>query len=349
MKGLNKYLIDYSQKSGHLDFPGFRLQAFLNGQRIANIQVGQTYLYYDLASLTKILFTTSLFVDLVSEKKLSLATKVNQILPWYQYDHVKVGNLLNHSAGNTWWMPFYKKINLDFDPEQKFLQFQRLCRQAPITRNQKAVYSDIDFYLLGAIMEKVSEKPLIALWDDYKEKYLPKSRLHFNYKNKSLYKKESYAPTEKCSWRRKIMQGEVHDENAWAMGGVAPQAGLFGRIEDLSEWGLLMRQSYLGKKGFLNPEAFKKFSQRSLPSQRGDWAYGFMMPSQGGSSAGDYFSKKSVGHTGFTGISLWFDPVRDLLVTLVSNRVHPKRSQKGFVRLRPQLHNQIVEFIERSK
>ena len=86
-----------------------------------------------------------------------------------------------------------------------------------------------------------------------------------------------------------------------------------------------------------------------MPAKRGDWGYGFMIPSLQGSSAGSLFSKKSFGHTGFTGTSLWFDPGRDLLVCLVSNRVHPTRKNRGFVSLRPLLHDWIVEFVEEKR
>ena len=86
-----------------------------------------------------------------------------------------------------------------------------------------------------------------------------------------------------------------------------------------------------------------------MPRSCGDWAYGFMVPALKGSSAGEHFSKKSFGHTGFTGTSLWFDPERDLLLCLLSNRVHPSRSNQGFIRLRPKLHDWSVEYLEGKK
>lgn len=346
MNKLETYLNKKSKESGDLDFPGFKLHVHSKGKLVANLSVGTTYKYYDIASLTKIVFTTSVIMGLVEHKKISLKSKVQKILPWYKFANVSVGDLLNHSAGNEWWSPFYKSIDLCLSPEQKFQQMQRFCREAPLSKGDKAVYSDIDFYLLGAIIESVTEKPLLTVWKTYKEEFFKKSHLHFNYGNSPTFKKSDYAPTEKCLWRKKIVQGEVHDENAWAMGGVAPQAGLFGRIEDLSEWGLILREAFRNKKSLASPVIVKSFCKRSMSSSKGDWGYGFMKPSAKGSSAGELFSKDSVGHTGFTGTSLWFDSSRDLLVCILSNRVHLTRKNKGFVRLRPKLHDWTVQYLE---
>lgn len=350
MKEFAKKMDQFTRESGYFDFPGFKLQAFLEGDKIADVSVGKTYTYYDLASLTKIIFTTTYFMDAVDSKKLSLSQKVSTLLPWYQHKGVKVSELLNHSAGNQWWQPFYKKIDSKLGPDQAFQQIEKFCQAAPLSQSKRAVYSDLDFYLLGSIMQKVEQRPLIDIWASIKEKYYSSTRLHFNYQNQLNYKKSLYAPTEKCSWRKKILTGEVHDENGWALGGIAPHAGVFGRIQDLSSFGLLLRQSYFDEKAlFVSSKTLRKFTKRSLPQARGDWGFGFMIPSEKGSSAGELFHKNSFGHTGFTGTSLWFDPGRDLLVCLVSNRVHPSRKRRGFVSLRPRLHDLIVEYVEGKK
>lgn len=344
---LEKRLKGMSLSSGDMDFPGYKLKAFYKGRELANLSVGRTYQYYDIASLTKIVFTTSYFVDAVEKKKLTLSDKVNRFLPWYRHSRIKVGQLLSHSAGNEWWRPFYKKIDFKLEPLQAYQQMEKFCQQAPLSRNsKKAVYSDIDFYLLGSIMQSIEEKPLIEIWAETKENFFPNSRFHFNQCNQALYKKSQYAPTEKCSWRAKHLQAEVHDENAWALGGVAPHAGLFGRIDDLADYGLWLRGVYKGKNKKIKSSTLKKFSERAIPQSRGDWGYGFMKPSKKSSSAGEYFNEKSFGHTGFTGTSFWFDPRKDLFVCLLSNRVNPTRKTTGFQRLRPKLHNWIVQYLE---
>jgi CubicO group peptidase (beta-lactamase class C family) len=164
--------------------------------------------------------------------------------------------------------------------------------------------------------------------------------------NQPQFAKARYAPTEFDRIRGGIMQGEVHDENAWSLRGVAPHAGLFGTIDDLSEFGLAVRKALAGKRSFVSEKTAHRFSRRSVPRSRGDWALGWMMPSRPQSSCGQYFSSRSIGHTGFTGTSLWYDPKRDLLVTILSNRVYPTRENREFVSLRPMLHNFVVESIQ---
>ncbi len=335
--------------SSLMDFPGFRLRAYYKGQEILNFSKGKVYDFYDLASLTKIIFTTTYFMDAVAKKKLKLFQPVQDFLPWYPHSIVRVCDLLNHSAGHAWWQPFYKKIDLSLSADQRYQVLESLVLKVPRSRSLKATYSDIDFFLLGSLMQVLENRPLSMIWHEVKEKYFARTNLHFNPLNaKPLFPKFSYAPTEKCRWRKKILQAEVHDENAWALGGVAPHAGLFGSIDDLSDYGLWLRELQMSSKAnqLIPATIANKFSRRSIPARRGDWGYGFMLPARENSSAGHLFSKKSFGHTGFTGVSLWFDPQRDLVVCLISNRIHPSRKQQGFVKLRPLLHDWIVQFIE---
>ena len=347
MTDLSSFLYEKTLKSGLVDFPGFCLQAFFQGKKIADLKFGKTYKFYDLASLTKIVFTTTYFMEAVDKGKLSLNIPLKKILPWYHFNRVLLFQLLNHSVGYKPWMPFYRKIPLDMGPEQSFQEIQNFCRKTPLQKRKKALYSDLDFFLLGAVMEQVEKKPLVFIWKELEEKFYKKTRFHFNYENRRKYSKSSYAPTENCPWRKEIITGQVHDENAFALGGVAPHAGLFGRIEDLSFFGLLLRNSLKGKNVFfLKQKTVKKFTVRSLPETHGDWALGFMCPSVKGSSAGRWMSENSFGHTGFTGTSLWYDPRLDLLVCLVSNRIYPTRKNRGFVSLRPKLHDWIVEFLK---
>lgn len=349
MKQLNSTLKKQAQQSEDLDFSGFKLQAYKEGKKIVDLKVGKTYRFYDLASLTKIIFTTTWFMESFECDNKILSRKVKDILPWYKHSRVQVGQLLNHSAGNEWWEPFYKNISRALSPEQAYQQMEDLCRKAPLSKTSRAVYSDIDFYLLGSVMQKIEGQPLAEIWKRVHAKFFARTKFHFNYQNKPRYSPGQYGPTEKCSWRKKTVRGQAHDENCWALGGMAPHAGVFGGIDDLSSYGLWLRGVWLGKDKNIRSATLKKFSTRSLPKKRGDWGYGFMLPSEKGSSAGEKFSKTSFGHTGFTGTSFWFDPKRDLFVALVSNRVYPSRNNKGFVRLRPKLHDWLVEEIEDCK
>jgi CubicO group peptidase (beta-lactamase class C family) len=183
-----------------------------------------------------------------------------------------------------------------------------------------------------------------VVWSEIRDR-LGFDDVDFHRGNRPLFPRKLYAPTEKDEWRKKTLQGEAHDENTWSLGGVAPHAGLFGPIEELSRWGLLLRRAMRGEKSnaFPSPQTVAKFTKRAIPKARGDWALGFMMPTKGSASCGPLFSPKSVGHTGFTGTSLWYDPTQDLLVTILSNRVHPTRENREFLQLRPKIHTWIAE------
>ena len=346
MTDFNSFLKQKIEKSADFDFQGLKVTAYKGGRNLVDLSVGKTYDYYDVASLTKIFFTTLWFMDQQEQDAKILRRSVQSLLPWYAHSGPTVGGLLNHSAGNNWWQPFYKEIAGNLSPEQSYQQMESLCRKAPLSKNPKAVYSDIDFYLLGSIMQKIEGTSLARIWERIKKNYYSRSHFHFNCENKLQKSLTDYAPTEKCLWRKKIMRGQVHDENCWALGGMAPHAGLFGRISDLSLYGNLMRKIWRGQHSRINALTLKKFSSRSLPESRGDWGYGFMVPSLKGSSAGELFNKSSFGHTGFTGTSFWFDHQRDLFVGILSNRVYPTRENKGFVRLRPQIHDWIVQKLE---
>lgn len=343
MSKVEQKILQRLNSEAPVDFQGLQIQAYYRGQKKVDVKWGKTYSYYDLASLTKILFTTLWCLKRLQEEPGFLKQKVSVILPWYAHKSVEVGTLLNHSAGNLWWKPFYKKVPSGLEPEQAYQVMEHFCREAPLSKTARAVYSDIDFYLLGSVMQKVEGKPLIDIWKNLKSEFYSKSSLHFHYKNKTENKVSSYAPTEQCPWRQKVVRGQVHDENAWALGGIAPHAGLFGTVSDLSSYGLLLRSIWQDQNTKISRATLKKMVTRTMSEAKGDWGYGFMLPSGQGSSAGTHFDKTSFGHTGFTGTSFWLDPTRDLFVALVSNRVHPTRKNKDFQRIRPMLHDWIVE------
>jgi len=169
--------------------------------------------------------------------------------------------------------------------------------------------------------------------------------MHFNL-GKRNYAKNKYAPTERCAWRKRVLQGEVHDENAFALGGIAPHAGLFGRIEDVSQWALEIRKALNGQSTMCEKKWLQKFVRRQIPAKQGDWGWLYMKPTRGQASCGRYFSSSSFGHTGFTGTSLWFDPKKDLIVVVLSNRVHPTRQNRAFVTLRPMIHDWVVQALK---
>ncbi len=347
--------------------PGFCVQAYLRGKKILDLEVGETFRYYDWASVTKIVMGTTSCMQAVDDEVLSLTGLVSQYFPEFKSPYrgelqkfSRVRDLLSHSAGMTWWQPFYQSLDLKLSRAERWQQMRGLLVEAigscEKLSQRKSVYSDLDYLILGYILEEVREMPLLDIWQDLAER-LELSHTHYHVDNKPKYARKYYAPTENCGFRNKIVQGEVHDENAWALGGVAAQAGLFGPIEDLSKWGLFFRESLLAStttrsskaRKLASPQTVQRFAKRAIPKGVGDWALGLMMPSPLRASCGRYFSPVSVGHTGFTGTSLWFDPKRDLLVVILSNRVNPTRTNSKFVKLRPLMHNFIVESIREEK
>lgn len=339
--------------------PGLKVQAFHRGRKIVDARVGRTYPFYDLASLTKIVFTTTALMAAFDEKRFKLTDPVSRWVSWFPEDHpAQIKNLLSHSAGLTWWYPFYKDVHPKAKalraPEDAWDVFQGvfkkrvladLKKSAPTWPVEKAVYSDLDYFMLGIVLESVTGTTLYTVWSHLRER-LDLRDTDFHRGNEPHHARSKYAPTEKdTSFRKKTLQGEVHDENTWALKGVAPHAGLFGTIDDLSGYGLLLRGAIRGSGSRIFPshETVARFTKRAIPVKRGDWALGFMTPTKGGSSCGTHFDSTSVGHTGFTGTSLWYDPKKDLLVTVLSNRVHPTRENTAFVKLRPKIHDWIAE------
>ncbi len=322
--------------------PGLSLQAYHKGKKCIDIKVGQTAQYYDLASLTKIIFTVPALVKAVENKKVKIEEPIKKYLPWFAFDKLKVINCLTHTTGYPQWVPFYKKI-YQKEESLKKEELQRLLRTCVLNKDaeDKSVYSDINMWVLGELLERVYEKPLLEIWNEIAKDWGIKE-IFFHDHNKLKYSRSQYAPTENCKWRKRILRGEVHDENAWAMGGVAPHAGLFGSVQSVSYWGLEL------KKRIKTQSVMKRFVKRAVEPRVGDWALGFMLPSRGWgrfSSCGHSFSKRSFGHTGFVGTSIWYDPDCDLLVTLLSHRVHPTRENTKFRLVRPQIHDLIYQSV----
>jgi len=329
--------------------PGVMVQAYQNGRKLCDISVGDTFAYYDLASLTKIIFTTQAMMRAFNEGRWHIETKVKNLLAWFPSEHTTVIQLLNHTSGMEWWQPLYQEIDVNAPMAERWLKLQQLLQKSKIAPGDPpAVYSDLGFMVMAFILEKLYERPLLQVWQEIKEQFYPRLSLEFHPENQPPQPVRFYAPTEKCPWRGRVMQGEVHDENCWALGGVSTHAGLFGSVDDVGWFGLFVRGQLQGiSRTLIKQKTAQLFASRSLSPQRGDWALGYMMPTPGHSSTGDYFSPHSIGHTGFTGTSFWYDPAQDLIVVILSNRLAFGREIVEFKKLRPQIHNWIVEGLRR--
>ncbi len=154
----------------------------------------------------------------------------------------------------------------------------------------------------------------------------------------------SFVATEYCPWRKRILKGEVHDENAYSLGGVAGHAGLFGTAREIFRLISFLWNIYRGSiRGFCSPEVVRFFWEKQKMDPESTWALGYDTPSMTQSSAGKYFSPCSVGHLGFTGTSFWMDLEREILIILLTNRVYPTRQNDKLKAFRPTLHNLIMD------
>lgn len=329
--------------------PGVMVQVYQTGKKICDIAVGDNYAYYDLASLTKVIFTTQAMMKLYQDSKWNAKTKVKDILSWFPMQETLITELLNHSSGLYWWKPFYRELNISQTIPDRWKQLATLIETSPIEKSDQSTYSDLGFMTLAFVIEALSGKSIYDYWLEICNLFYPRLSFEFHVNNQIKHLPQLYAPTEKCPWRGRILQGEVHDENCWALGGVSTHAGLFGSIDDVGWFGLFVRGQLQGiSRTLIKQKTAQFFAQRSRPIGKGDWALGYMMPTRGSSSSGDYFSPYSVGHTGFTGTSFWYDPVQDLIIVILSNRVAYGREIEEFKKLRPQIHNWIVEGLRRS-
>jgi CubicO group peptidase (beta-lactamase class C family) len=326
--------------------PGLCLRVLKKGRVVCDLEVGDSYPYYDLASLTKVIFTMSAAMWALSKKEFSinvLTEPVQKSLPWFEFRNIIVQSLLTHTSHLNAWQPFYKTLKLENTKASRWENLKVLLNQSGHEPLNTAVYSDLGILTFGHWLERIQEKPLLSIWQSWSDS-MEFEHLRFHDNNVPVEKRSLYAPTEDCPWRKKTLQGEVHDDNTWALGGVAPHAGLFGGLDDIEKWALQLRNSFLGtKKTLIDPKIARLFCSRSIPSSVGDWGLGFMLPTKGSASCGKHFHESSFGHTGFTGTSFWFDPKADFMVILLSNRVHPTRNNEKFKVLRPKIHDLLYE------
>ena len=274
---------------------------------------------WDLASLTKVIGTTSAMMQLVEQRKVALDSPVVRYLPEWTArgaERITIRHLLTHSAGLPAWRPFYKEATSADDA------WAKLFATAPDTLpGVRFLYSDLGFMLLGKVVERVSGEPLSQY--DTAHVFRPLGMTDIRYLPPSSWHGR-IAPTEQDPWRQRHLRGEVHDENAAMVGGVSGHAGLFASGRDLVRFArMYLGYGTLDGRRVFDSATVAMFTrlQDSTISRR---ALGWETPT-GGNSAGHQLSGAAFGHTGFTGTSLWMDPKQGIFVLLLTNRVNPTR------------------------
>ena len=303
---------------------------------------------FDLASLTKPLCTVLSILCLIEQKKIKRDSPFNNLIRFKigsEFKKITIEDVLSHSSGLIDYKPYYKDYKAEYNKEDKKKLIHTLLREPLAYKTgSKCLYSDLGYILLGEVIENISGRSL----DDF---YLTEIIEYFEIKDELCFRpvrqfdpySTNIAATEHCSWRNKIMQGEVHDEHCWLVGGVAGHAGLFGSIGGVLSITECILKQWTGKVEYpvYSNELLQSFLTKQFFNQT--WCLGFDTPSESGSSAGKYLSGKSVGHLGFTGTSFWIDPVRELVVVLLTNRIHPTRKNENIQKFRPLFHDTVIE------
>ena len=319
---------------------------------------------YDLASLTKPLATVTALVLLMQKGRCQLDD--------YVADHLSecastcigsatIRHLLTHSSGLPGWRGFYEQVRPDGaisssagEREQaKRAMLHLIQSEAPVyERGTRSLYSDLGFMVLGFIIERISGQSMSEYFLDHIVCPLGKPQVgfilpgqHRALPNRLDADMGGIAPTEIDRWRGHLLCGEVHDQNAAALGGEAGHAGLFGTVDAVlaisGEW----LGAYHGRGTILDRAMVHEFTRRQKLEGSSSWALGWDTPSVP-SSAGCHFAAQSFGHLGYTGTSLWIDPMRELEVVLLSNRVHPSSRNEAIREFRPAIHDLVYqEFI----
>ena len=300
---------------------------------------------YDLASLTKVVATLPSLLRLVAAGEVALDDTVGRFFSnagWFQSPSIAdatVRSLLTPCAGLPAWLPLFARLG-----ERRTALAAVL--QAPVDTPGAVVYSDLGFMLLGAIVERVAHERLDAF--ARREVFEPLGMTATGF---GPLVGVPVAATEDCGWRDRVLEGEVHDENAVVWDGVAGHAGLFGTAADLARYARawLAADPRLGAEDLL-AEATREQARTAEGAPRGlGWA---LAPAPGTVAAEEGFmgaGARGFGHTGFTGTSLWIDPRAGFAVVLLTNRVHPRRGSLAAIqRLRRAVHEAVRADIEET-
>ncbi len=284
---------------------------------------------FDLASLTKVIVTTTLVFHLLERGELRLDDTAKRFWNEFHHGEVTIRQLLTHTSGlpshqllansggsleNLW------KLNLENNP------------------GEIVNYSCMGFILLGKIVEKVMGKDLNQGAREVIFNPLGMKDSCFNPKEGPFAATElgnEFEQKKGAQPREGIMRGVVHDGNAFLMGGIAGNAGLFGTGKDIARFS---RMILAGGEGILSPSTVEMLFTLQTPPHQEKRSFGWCLPGPY-SSGGDLLSKKAIGHTGFTGTSLWIDREKSQFVVLLTNRIHPRVDSNDHIRLRPLIHN----------
>ncbi len=334
-------------------FPGCSLAVTHKGELIAHKALGRftyetsspavsTDSIFDLASVTKVVATTAMAMVLYERGVLDLEAPVPAVVPEFASNDarrslVTLRMLLAHSSG----LPAYEKLFLRAQTREELLPaaFSMELTADPGTR---AEYSDIGFIILGIALERLADEPLEQFCQ--REVFGPLAMSHTTFNPAKALRPTILPTADDQVFRQRVIQGEVQDENASVLGGVAGHAGVFSTCGDLARFAHAMLN---GGRPIVRPETIEVFLRRETTPAGTSRALGWDTPSAP-SQSGRYFSGRSYGHLGYTGTSLWIDRERHLSITLLTNRTWPDGKNQAIKQVRPAVHDAILEALEKN-
>ncbi len=296
---------------------------------------------FDLASLTKVLATTAMTMKLYETQRLGLDQRVGEIVPEViagdlgadlRRSQITLRMLLGHSSG----LPAYVRL---FESARSREQLLTAAYRVPLEADPdgRAEYSDIGFIILGEALSRISSEALNVFCQ--REIFSVLGMDHTTYLPPKEWREKIPPTLEDRDFRHRVIQGEVHDENACVMGGIAGHAGIFSSIEDVSKFALSM----LGfGPGLFRKETIRLFTQQQTIPADTSRALGWDTPSAP-SQSGKHFSPHSFGHLGFTGTSLWIDAERRISIALLTNRTWPAARNQAIKQVRPAFYDAVME------
>jgi serine-type D-Ala-D-Ala carboxypeptidase len=302
---------------------------------------------FDLGSLTKPLSTALCISLLIESKQISLDQKIGSILDDVtdiQKQQITVDMLLRHTSGLPAHREYFKKIDKEDKNTRQQIRDAILKESLEATPGSVQIYSDLGYIILAWVCEKIARERIdrFARQKIYKPLGI-KNLFYVDLVHGDVpdgRQNHGIAATEKCPWRSKTLIGEVHDDNAWIAGGIEGHAGLFGDANSVFSLCLEILNALQCKETkVLSSRVIQHFVKKENVNEK---TAGFDTPSITGSSSGKFFSEKSIGHLGFTGTSFWIDPETSLIIILLTNRVHPSRSNEKIKRFRPKIHDLIA-------
>jgi serine-type D-Ala-D-Ala carboxypeptidase len=322
---------------------------------------------FDLAGLTASVATATIIMKLVELDRITLPERMSRYIQGFGVlgkSPITLSHLLTHTSGLPAWIPYFEEILRENTSSRVGILTSRGARdyvlsqiiRSPLKAEQgvRYLYSDVGLILLGELVEALTALSLERAFHKFvaqplrlkSSSYIDLTRIR---RGGITPVTDLIAPTEDCSWRKRVLCGEVHDDNAWAMGGIAGHSGIFSSAPDLDKYCRELRLALAGKSDFLRRETVVEFTQPRVLANGTIVRHGWDTASRENGMVNAGLSQSAFGCNGFTGCSLWIDPERDMHIILLSNRINPTRSNKKLLAFRPQVHKTVVDLLDEAR